>query len=149
MDRHILVPLDGSDASWNALEFAIDHHATATITVFHVSHVISEAKTAPLGTAPTYIDELREAAEKRATSLLSDAEEFAVERGTEIETDYARGRPVDVILDYVEAEGIDQIIMGSHGRSGLTRTLIGSVAEKVTRNASVPVTIVHADAETD
>ncbi|SDX91161.1 universal stress protein [Halopenitus persicus] len=149
MARHILVPLDGSAASWNALEFAIDHHPEATITAVHVVSVVSETEATPVGMAPVHVEEVYEAAEEHAASLLSDAEELAAERGTDVETEHVRGRPTDAILDYVEAEDVDQIIMGSHGHSGLKRVVIGSVAERVTRHAPVPVTIVRADAETE
>lgn len=78
-------------------------------------------------------------------SVLSEAETLAEEYDTDIETETVFGLPRDAIIDYAEDNPIDQIIMGSHGRSGLKRVVIGSVAEKVTRHASVPVTIVHAE----
>ncbi|MFB6135418.1 MAG: universal stress protein, partial [Halobacteriaceae archaeon] len=51
------------------------------------------------------------------------------------------------ITDYVEAEGVDLVVMGTRGRSGLRRTLLGSVTERVVRTASVPVVTVPASAE--
>ena len=55
------------------------------------------------------------------------------------------GAPAQTVLEYLEDEGnsIDQVVMGSHGRTGLSRVLMGSVAEKVTRRSPVPVTVVR------
>lgn len=52
--------------------------------------------------------------------------------------------PADGVLAVAESEGVDMIVLASHGRSGMTRWLLGSVAEKVARGAGVPVTIVPA-----
>lgn len=54
------------------------------------------------------------------------------------------GAPVDVILDLIEREGFDLVVMGTHGRTGLSRWLLGSVAERVTRGATRPVLTVRA-----
>jgi nucleotide-binding universal stress UspA family protein len=53
------------------------------------------------------------------------------------------GRPSRAIVEYAEEHDIDHIVMGSHGRSGVTRILLGSVAETVVRRSPVPVTIVR------
>ncbi len=53
------------------------------------------------------------------------------------------GRPTKVIVEYADEHDINQIVMGSHGRSGMSRILLGSVAEIVVRRASVPVTVVR------
>lgn len=54
------------------------------------------------------------------------------------------GFPADAILDTASAEDVDLIVVASHGRSGMTRWMLGSVAEKVVRVADVPVTVVPA-----
>jgi universal stress protein A len=56
------------------------------------------------------------------------------------------GAPADAILEYVAEHGIDLVVMGTHGREGVARMLLGSVAETVVRKASCPVLIVHAPA---
>lgn len=53
------------------------------------------------------------------------------------------GRPARTIVEYVEDHDVDHVVVGSHGRSGLSRTLLGSVAERVVRRSSVPVTVVR------
>ena len=51
------------------------------------------------------------------------------------------GQPSDVIVEYAEEEGIDHVVMGSHGRSGLSKIVVGSVAESVIRDSQATVTI--------
>lgn len=147
MSREILVPLDGSDPAWEALEFALEHHPDADITAYYVVDVVSTASRPMLGTEPVYESEFQELEEEHAESVLSEAETRASEHDTDIETETGRGLPWEAIIDYAENNPVDQIVIGSHGRSGVKRVLIGSVAEKVTRHASVPVTVVHAEAE--
>jgi universal stress protein A len=53
------------------------------------------------------------------------------------------GRPVDAIVEKAEALGVDLIVLGSHGRSGFTRMMMGSVAERVVRTATCPVVVIH------
>lgn len=59
---------------------------------------------------------------------------------------YFRGSPAEEILQFAEQEGIDLIVMGSHGRTGLSRLLMGSIAEGVMRRASCPVLVVKQPA---
>ena len=58
-----------------------------------------------------------------------------------------RGSPVDEILSYVEGEGMDVVVMGTHGRSGVSRFLLGSVAERVIRRSPVPVHVVRVESD--
>lgn len=55
---------------------------------------------------------------------------------------YLRGAPADEILQFAKQEEIDLIVMGSHGRTGLSRLLMGSVADAVMRKASCPILVV-------
>lgn len=145
MSREILVPIDGSDPAWQALEFALEQHADADITAYCVVNIMAAPPRPMLGQEPMNESELYEDEREHAHSVLSEAETLAEEYDTDIETETVFGLPRDAIIDYAEDDSFDQIIMGSHGRSGLKRVVIGSVAEKVTRHASVPVTIVHAE----
>ena len=138
--KKVLVPLDGSEQSWNALEFAAEEFPSATIHVLHVVDPVEAGYTAT-ATVPGYTEEWYEQAQERADELFQRAEEElgaeSMERATEV------GRPSRVIVDYAEEHGIDQIVMGSHGRSGVSRILLGSVAEAVVRRSPMPVTIIR------
>jgi nucleotide-binding universal stress UspA family protein len=84
-----------------------------------------------------------EAAKDRAEDRLEDARERAAEAGVEVATDIDTGRPARTIVDYAEEHDVDGIVMGSHGRDGVARVLLGSVAETVVRRSPIPVTIVR------
>ncbi len=65
----------------------------------------------------------------------------AAEAGVSARIAIEVGQPSDVIVEYAEEEGIDHIVMGSHGRSGLSKIVVGSVAESVIRDSQASVTI--------
>ena len=62
--------------------------------------------------------------------------------GIATETSVVSGEPAEVILDYVKKNPVDLIVMSTHGRSGVTRWLLGSVADRVIRYSTVPVLII-------
>lgn len=75
--------------------------------------------------------------------VVERARQTAAERGSNIETKLETGPPSQTINEYAEDHDIDHIVMGSHGRSGVSRILLGSVAESVVRRSPVPVTIIR------
>lgn len=132
MPHKVLVPYDGSEQSENALAYALGAFPDSEITVFHV--VTSLAGHGAVDGYEEAIAAGRDVAEEAAESAPDD-------RG--VDTDVVYGRPVQEILEHVEDGGFDHVVMGSHGRDGATRLLLGSVAETVVRRASVPVTVVR------
>ena len=75
--------------------------------------------------------------------LLERATETAGGRGVTPETAVATGKPARLIVDYAEEHDVDHIVLGSHGRRGLARVLIGSVAETVVRRSPASVTVIR------
>lgn len=75
--------------------------------------------------------------------MLEGYRDTVMARGVDVETILTTGRPARRILETVETADVDHVVMGNRGRSGIRRVLFGSVAETVTRRASVPVTIVR------
>ncbi|MFB6093880.1 MAG: universal stress protein [Halanaeroarchaeum sp.] len=138
--KHVLVPLDGSDQAWNALDYAAEEFPTATITVLHVIDPVEAGYTAT-ASVPGYTEQWYEQAQDRAEDLFESAAGRAEDASLETETEV--GRPSTVIVQFAEENDVDQIVMGSHGRSGVSRILLGSVAETVVRRSPVPVTIVR------
>lgn len=137
----ILVPVDGSEYSENALEYAIDHHPDAEIIALHVMDLPDgyfAAFTNDRESLPQVEDEKAE-----AEALLEDVASKAEELGAKIRTDVEGGNPADGILSYVADNEIDEIVIGSRGLSGVGRIMFGSTAEKVVRRSEVPVTVVH------
>jgi nucleotide-binding universal stress UspA family protein len=142
MPDRILVPLDGSEPSWAAFEFALANHGDADIVVLNVINPMEGVYAAdPLG--GDYWDGWQENAEERAGRLFAEAEELAAESDVDLTTATEMGSPAQAIIDYAEEHDVDHVVMGSHGRKGVSRILLGSVAELVVRRAAIPVTIVR------
>jgi nucleotide-binding universal stress UspA family protein len=92
---------------------------------------------------PGYSEEWYEESKENAEQVFEDAQDVADEYDVRLTTETELGRPSQVIVEYAKENDVDQIIMGSHGRSGVTRILLGSVAETVVRRSPVPVTVVR------
>jgi len=142
MDEHILVPFDGSPLAERALERAITMHPEARVTVLHVIDpigVVYEAESKGLAAAREWEGRM----EARGEETCAAAAALAADHGCDIETAVETGSPAREILDFVDTHDVDHVIMGSHGRSGVPRLVLGSVAEQVMRQSPVPVTIVR------
>lgn len=138
----ILVPIDSSQQSTDALEYALEEFRSDDITLIHVIDPIEAGYTAQ-ATVPGYSEEWYEQAQEDAESLFEQAQETAAEYDVTLDTATEVGRPSRTIVDYAEENDFDHIVMGSHGRSGVSRILLGSVAESVVRRSPMPVTIVR------
>ncbi len=143
MTRHVLVAVDDSAQSTEALEFACTEYPDATITALYVLdpgdfYAVGGVE----GTAINY-DEVQGHHEDRAEEILETAREQAADHGVEIETEHVIGGVSRSIVDYADEQDVDHIVIGSHGRTGASRILLGSVAETVARRSPVPVTIVR------
>jgi nucleotide-binding universal stress UspA family protein len=137
----VLIPYDGSERADEAIAYAASEHASDEIVLLHVLDFVEAGYNAPPDTVvPGYWEEWYEEAEANGRELLADAADAF---DGEVETEVVVGRPARTILEYAEDEGVEAIVMGSHGRDGLSRILLGSVAETVVRRASVPVTVVR------
>ena len=142
MLSRILVPMDDSEHAGHALEYALDNHPEADITVLHVVGVPSMMMGEAVGL--TLEDDISEAAADRAEPVFERAREIADERGREIVTNVGIGHPARNVLD--RAEDYDTIVLGAHGEdwSRATRQfLVGNIAETVSKRAPVPVIIVR------
>lgn len=144
MGRHILAPVDGSPQSEAALEYVLENHPDAKITILNV---VNPTSAVTYGDDEYFDVESYQAEAKRqqerAEQLLEECGDMASEHGVKFETRVETGKPAAKIIETAESEEVDHIVMGSRGRSGVGRVLFGSVAETVTRRASVPVTIVR------
>lgn len=140
----ILVPTDGSPMAERALRHALEEYPDAAITMFHVLDFRgSDSYPGGWGEAPGTWEEWLEHAREEETALFERVESVAAEYDHDIETDSKVGQTTRMILDYVETHDFDLVVMGSHGRTGVSRILIGSVAETVTRRSPTPVVVVR------
>ena len=142
MAVRVLVPFDGSPLSERALEYAIQTHPDASITTIFVINPIESVYAVEAGGLPVSESWYNDAQE-RATEIQSTAKETAASVGVELDTIIETGQPARKILDHANEHQVDHIVMGSHGRDGLQRAILGSVAETVIRRAVVPVTIIR------
>ncbi|TMT86843.1 universal stress protein [Haloterrigena sp. H1] len=131
----VLVPVDGSSRATDALEEAFDLFPDAEIHVLHVIQV-TRVPSDP-GTTPY------EYAKEQGQAFLEDAATTAETHDREIKTALIEGHTARTIRRYIDEHDIDHVVMGSTGRSGMSRVLLGSVAEAVTRRSPVSVTIVR------
>ncbi|RQG87065.1 universal stress protein [Natrarchaeobius halalkaliphilus] len=144
MTDHILVPVDDSNRSTQAIEFACREYPNATITALHVLDPGDfYAATGLEGGAMVNYDEIHQQHERQAETVLENARELAAEHGRELETEQMIGSVSRSIVDYADEHDVDHVAIGSHGRTGASRILLGSVAETVARRSPVPVTIVR------
>ncbi len=135
----VLVPTDGSAgaevAIWPAIDVASAYDARL--------HALSVLETDPLG-PDADAEEGGDASDERATAALETVRRAASDAGIgDVETAVRDGVTYREIVSYAEANGVDLIVMGTHGRTGLERYLLGSVAEKTIRRSPVPVMTVR------
>ncbi len=139
MTKQLLVPFDDSEQARRALEHALAEHSDAKITTIHVLNPAEWGYGSPTsGFGKRWYEE----AKAQSGDIQSNAAELADEYGIEIATAEEVGVPSHAITEYANEHDIDHIVIGSHGRSGPKRLVLGSVAEAVARNVSIPVTII-------
>lgn len=150
MYEHILVPTDGSEAAEAAVEHAVDLAARYGATIHALYVVDIDATNYSLGTEQVDrlrrgdLDEMPEvkAEADGATGSVADA---ASQRGVLVEEHIRAGEPARAIRKFVDENDIDLVVMGSHGRAGISRAVLGSVAEKVLRRTHLPVLVVDVN----
>lgn len=140
--KKILAALDFSDPSYAAAQEALELAArlSAEVTFCHVIDArYMDIAASTLVEPPALQEErLRKVAQERMDELLG-----RVGAGVEIRVSLRIGVPCDEILAEREEWGADLVIMGTHGRTGLKRAILGSQAELVMRGCPVPIMIVH------
>ncbi|WP_436911899.1 universal stress protein [Halosimplex marinum] len=138
----LLVGTDGSEGSAAAVDEGLDIAEAAGGTLHVVSVLDSNVLGIDIGSSQ--IDEARE---QRDAAALAPARERAEERGVAVETAVEEGDVVDRLNGYVDDHGVDLVVVGTHGRTGLDKRILGSVTENLMRSASVPVLSVRASGE--
>lgn len=145
MTKRILVAYDGTPQSEEALAFTIEEWGDERITLLNVINPVAAGYSTSIG-IPSGGEEWFEQAQADAEELFEEAD---MEHDCELRTQIAVGKPPQTIGDVAAAEvddvetPFDHIVIGSHGRTGVSRMLLGSVAEKVVRESPVPVTVVR------
>ncbi len=139
--KKILIATDGSEYTKNAVDYGIDL-AKNTGAKLHAIYVVDTAAFAsiPMDAAWESMYELLRQEGDEATKYVADK---ADAEGIEVDKNTIEGHPADEIIKFAEKNSMSIIVMGTLGKSGLDRFLLGSVAEKVVRNSKIPVLVVR------
>ncbi|MDQ2808464.1 MAG: universal stress protein [Chloroflexota bacterium] len=143
--RRILVPLDGSRFAAQALDVAVDLAASsgATLLLLAVLPPLQDLSFAEAGLQPFWMEEARIAAADAVTLALDETAVQLASTGLPVRTLLRHGSPAAAIVECGTTEAADLIVLATHGRSGLPRLWLGSVALGVVRTAAQPVLTVR------
>ena len=137
--RHVLVATDFGESATRAIDAAVDFAArfAARLTVLHVVEdvITSYAPEGPGAFAPSSFPELEHAAQHELDRVLARIKD----RAPLVEGVLRRGDPATEILAHADETACDLIVVGTHGRRGVARWLLGSVAEKIVRASPIAV----------
>ncbi len=144
MFQHILVPLDGSFRAEQALPVAA-RIARSTGSSLFLVRVVNLAPDYSGGWAPAPMENQQEIDEEigSATTYLKELATSPEFTGIEINTKVLFGLPVQQLLEGIETPGIDLIVLCSHGRTGFTRWVLGSVAHALVHQCTVPILVLR------
>lgn len=144
--KTILCPVDFSKGSEHAVRKAqeLARATNADIELLHVySLPVLALPDAAIMVSPTYVGELTE----RAEQALEVHRKMVADSGVNVVAKLVEGAPADAIVERANKIHAQMIVMGTHGRGGFRRFLLGSVAERVVRMAEAPVLTVHLPPE--
>lgn len=143
MHDQILLPIEDHEGTDQAVEYGIElaKQNDATIHLLHVTENLTSRGRFHEGAFGGDIeqDDLNERVLKQARGVLEPYIEQIEDAGIETVCKVTGGAPQKRILAYVEESGVDVIVMGTRGRTGLGRPLLGGVTERVVRLSDVPV----------
>jgi len=148
MYEKILVPLDGSELAESVLphvEAIARGCRVVEIVLLRICDAPSILADYPEGSNRTWekhVQRMTTNARQQCNIYLEDIEKQLRDKGFKVRTESRLGKPAEEIVDYAAKNGVDLIIMASHGRSGISRWAYGSEADKILRSSCVPVLLV-------
>jgi nucleotide-binding universal stress UspA family protein len=146
--KKIVVPLDGSGWSQRAIPHALDiaRANDSEVILLHIFRPVTADFTDQLALAgqEAPAQELREATERKLMSIASEIRTQGIETRLQIMESKAIA---DSICEFITAEEADLVIMATHGRKGIARLFLGSIAASVMEGVEVPVMLIHPDKE--
>ncbi|MFC4986365.1 universal stress protein [Saliphagus infecundisoli] len=134
----VLVAYDGSAPARKAVEYAFDEYDD-DIVLLRVVEVADSFTSMSLQAVQEVLGRRRADASEELREEVTDR----IDADAEYEIDVVSGEPAREIVAYAEDHDVDRIVVGSHGREGVSRVLLGSVAEGVVRRAPVTVIVVR------
>ena len=151
MYKKIMVPLDGSNLAESVLphlEFLASALKVTQVVLVRVVNPINLPVSVPAqgnyGFTESDRQRMEENRKKVAEEYLKEVAEKVDIAGTEVRHEVLEGKPADMLADFATQKEVDLIMIASHGRSGVSRWVLGSVADRIVRNSCVPVMMVRA-----
>ena len=148
--KKIMIATDGSDCSMLAADKGIELARLSGGTVYAVC-VVSMASLSmygdyfsSMGVNP-YWELIYEELKNQGQRAVDSVKGLGETKGVNVESVLLEGHPVDELIRYAEENGMDMIVMGSLGRTGIDRLLLGSVAGNVVRHSKIPVMVVSEE----
>jgi nucleotide-binding universal stress UspA family protein len=147
--KRILVPIDGSSYSLKAAKYAIEISRLQNAQISCI-HVIAKLPSSYVHAVPaiagpaiqTYIDDIKKHAQSWFDQIIKIAESKGIRNiKTDIFTDF--DSIADTIINYASNNSIELIVMGTHGRTGIAKFFLGSVANDVTQHTHCPVLLIR------
>lgn len=145
MYSKILVPLDGSklaECSLGHLKSTISGNNNPEIVLLRVMETVSSNDIAAWAQAGYTLADIEKRNRSQVQEYLSNAVERLAKEGISANSEITYGRPAEAILDFAEKNKVDLIIISSHGRTGISRWALGSVADRVVHHSSIPVLVI-------
>ena len=144
MYKKMLVPLDGSELAEVVLSYAKELAGRFALELT-LLHVCEPRGGESLFMARSYLERTAEVVQKQSRKVQANTGAPLGEKAVEVRVEVSTGNPAEEILRYAEENNVDIILMGTHGRSGVGRWILGSVAEKVLRKSSSPIWLVRTN----
>jgi nucleotide-binding universal stress UspA family protein len=141
--RNIVIATDGSENTQRAISYGIEI-AKLSGAIVHALYVVDTSSFSAMPMDAGW-EEMYEILRKEGEKAVYDVKERGEAAGVEVREVLEEGHPSTEIINFAEKNDIDLIVMGTLGKTGLDRFLLGSVAEKVVRNSKVPVLVVRSE----
>lgn len=150
MFKKILIPLDGSDPSWQAFEYALEigRKFNSNLVVVHVIQPFYDASFLAIPLDSSVFTEQLQELKQEAEMILNRAVEKAGNYPATIEKIIDNGHPSERILSMSKEKKCDAIVIGSRGLSGIAEFVLGSVSSNIAHYAKIPVLIIKCDKDT-
>ncbi len=143
MYKRILIATDGSEKSNFAAKEGIDLAKALgadVVALYVLNEIVIASAVRQLGSDKKEVEAKLKAAGEKA---VAEVKKLGEQAGVAVETMVRQGAPANVVIDVASTQKIECIVMGSHGESGVSKLLIGSVVQKVLYWAAVPVLVVR------
>ncbi|MFQ6055600.1 MAG: universal stress protein [Methanosarcinales archaeon] len=140
--KNILIATDGSEYTKKAIKYGVEIAKLSESKIYAI-YVVDTTAFASIS-MDAALENMYELLHQEGDAATKYIEELAIDAGVAVERFILDGNPAEEIVNFANNNSIDLIVMGTMGKSGLDRFLLGSVAEKVTRTSSIPVMVVQS-----